>query len=498
MIKIVLTHSAFQMLKSYQLLACNQFLQNKKGRELIMTNENKTKPFGLVDKIGYLFGDFGNDFTFGLSSMFLMKFYSDVMGVDPKLVGLMMMAARIIDAFTDVAMGQIVDRSKPTEKGKFIPWLKRMSGPVCVASFLMYATWFQNMPMAFKVFWMFFSYILWGSICYTGVNIPFGSMASAITPDPKERASLSTWRSMGGMLANMFISVVLPLIVYYTDAAGNKVLSGSRMAIGAAICSICAFICYALCCKLSTERVKVEQMTEKFSFVQLLKSLATNRSLLGIVIASIFVLLSQLTLQGMVSYVFPNYFKSVEAMSAAGAVMFPAMLLIAAIATPVSAKIGRKAFAIIGMAIGAALLILAYFMHITNPWIFVGIYGLAWIGMAIFSMICWAMITDVIDDSEVQKGVRSDGTIYAVYSFARKLGQAASAGLMGGLLSMIGYTKATAFDPAVTEKIYGLTCLAPAIGFIAVILVLLFLYPLSKKRVEENVRILAERHKKEQ
>ena len=85
-----------------------------------MSNPTK-KPFGMADKVGYMFGDFGNDFTFILSSMFLMKFYTDVMGVSAALVGVMMMVARIVDAFTDVAMGQIVDRSKTTGKGKFLP-----------------------------------------------------------------------------------------------------------------------------------------------------------------------------------------------------------------------------------------------------------------------------------------------------------------------------------------------------------------------------------------
>ena len=77
------------------------------------------RPFGLRDKVGYMFGDFGNDFTFILSSMMLMKFYSDVMGIDTALIGTMMMVARFLDAFTDVTMGQIVDRSKTTKKGKY-------------------------------------------------------------------------------------------------------------------------------------------------------------------------------------------------------------------------------------------------------------------------------------------------------------------------------------------------------------------------------------------
>ena len=61
------------------------------------------RPFGIRDKLGCMFGDFGNDFTFLLSASFLMKFYTDVMGVSSGLVGLMMMVARIVDAFTDVA-----------------------------------------------------------------------------------------------------------------------------------------------------------------------------------------------------------------------------------------------------------------------------------------------------------------------------------------------------------------------------------------------------------
>ena len=91
------------------------------------------RPFGMRDKLGYMFGDFGNDFTFMLSSSFMMVFYTDIMGVPSAIVGLLMMVARFVDAFTDVAMGQIVDRAKPTKDGRFRPWIKRMCGPVAIA-----------------------------------------------------------------------------------------------------------------------------------------------------------------------------------------------------------------------------------------------------------------------------------------------------------------------------------------------------------------------------
>lgn len=457
---------------------------------------NETKKFGIADKVGYMFGDFGNDFTFILSSMFLMKFYTDVMGVSSGLVGIMMMLARVVDAFTDVTMGQIVDRSKPTAKGKFAPWLRRMCGPVAVASFLMYASWFQNMPMGFKIFWMFFTYLLWGSVFYTSINIPYGSMASAISPEPEDRASLSTFRSMGSVLAQLVIGVALPLVVYYTDANGNKALSGTKMMIASGLCSIGAVICYLLCYKLTTERVKVEQKTGKFNFKELVQTLTKNKSLVGIVIAALLLLLSSLSLSTMTTYVYPNYFNNVTAQSLGGLVGTVIMLLCATFITKLAMKLGKKEISIIGCTMSAVVFFVAFVMQIKNAWVFVAIYTIGSMGMAFFNMVVWAMITDVIDDIEVRTGNRSDGTVYAIYSFARKLGQACSSGLAGLLLAIIGYTAATAYDPDVVHGIYNITCLAPAIGFALTALSLLFLYPLGKKKVEENVAILKEKREK--
>ena len=444
--------------------------------------ENGSKPFGMKDKIGYMFGDFGNDFTFILSSMMLMKFYSDVMGVSVGLVGIMMMAARFVDAFTDVTMGQIVDRSRSLRRGKFLPWIKRMCGPVALSSFLMYASWFSD--------------LLWGSIFYTSINIPFGSMASAISAEPKDRAQLSNFRTIGATLASTVIGVILPVLVFYEDEAGNQVLSGPRTSIAAAVCSVGAVICYMLCYYMCTERVKVAQKTESFRLGDLLRDLLTNRALVGIVVCSILMLLVQLTMQGMTTYVYPNYFKNVAAQSASGMVVLVVTLVLATFVVRVQMRFGRKELAIAGSFFGAVVLAFTYFTHTHNAWLFVILSALAYVGLAAFSFICWAMITDVIDDTEVQTGERSDGTIYSVYSFARKLGQAAASGVTGGLLTMIGYSNATQFDPNVTEGIFMLSTLVPAIGFLILGVALFSFYPLNKKRVEENARILSGRKKR--
>ena len=197
--------------------------------------------------MGYLFGDFGNDFTFILSSSFLLKFYTDIMGVNAAVVGLVMMIARFVDAFTDVAMGRICDRTKPGKNGKFRPWIRRMCGPVAIASFLIYQSSLSGMPMGFKIAYLFVTYILWGSVFYTSINIPYGSMASAISAEPDDRQSLSSFRTMGGMFAGMIISIGVPLVAYDTLQNGDVVLNGGRFTIIAGVFSVLAVGCYLLC-----------------------------------------------------------------------------------------------------------------------------------------------------------------------------------------------------------------------------------------------------------
>ena len=455
------------------------------------------RPFGMRDKVGYMFGDFGNDFTFILSSMFMMKFYTDVMGIAAGLVGMLMMLARFVDAFTDVTMGQIVDRSKPTKDGKFRPWIKRMCGPVAIASFLIYQSAFANMAYGFKVFWMFFTYILWGSIFYTSINIPYGSMASAISSDPTDRAELSTWRTIGATLASLVIGVGTPMFAYEV-VNGATVLSGTRMTVIAGVFAVLCIVCYLLCFNLVRERIEVPQNTTKLNIGAMLKSIFTNRALLGIIAAAILLLLGQLGMTGMQPYVFPVYYGSASAQSMASLTGSLATLIICApFAVKLSKKFGKKELSVASCLIGGILWFVCMILRPASANGYVAFYTLAMIGIGFFNTIIWAMITDVIDDAEVKNNIREDGTIYSVYSFARKLGQALSSGLIGAVLSAIGYTAEVAANPAaypdVLSGIFNWSCIIPGAGLILVALALLFIYPLNKKRVESNVAELARR-----
>ena len=174
--------------------------------------------------------------------------------------------------------------------------------------------------------------------------------------------------------------------------------------------------------------------------------------------------------------------------------MLVGMLVAAALAKPLATRFGKAEVSAVSNIIAASVNLLLFFIRPANVWVYVAFQMIAWLGLGVFTMVSWALITDVIDYSEIRNGIREDGTIYALYSFARKLGQAASAGLSGALLTLVGYTQETAFESSVLDGIFNISTLVPAIGFGALALVLWFYYPLHKKQVEENVKILRERH----
>ncbi len=452
-----------------------------------------TRPFGMRDKVGYMFGDFGNDFTFIFASSFLMVFYTKVLGISGGMVGTLFLVARFADAFTDVTMGRIVDAAKPGRDGKFRCWIRRMCGPVALASFLMYQTAVASAPMGWKIFYMYVTYLLWGSIFYTSINIPYGSMASAITADPNERTALSTFRSIGAALAGLVIGVVTPLFIYTRDEAGNQIVRGGiTFTVVAAVFSVGAMICYLICYRLVTERVPVEEGAKRHTLSETFGAIAKSRALLGIIGAAIFLLLGQLLINTMNNYLYPDYFGNAAGISLFTVLSTVEMLaVVAPISVPLSKKYGKKESAVAGMLLSGVVFTVMFLLHLKNMWVFLVLSMIGYLGLGFFNTVIWANITDVIDEQEVVTGEREDGTVYAVYSFARKVGQALAGGIGGWALEFIGYESAEAVQTkSVLEGIYGAATIAPAAGFFLVALILWFVYPLDKQQVEKNVAIL--------
>lgn len=464
------------------------------------TNTTAVRPFGWRDNVGYLCGNIASDLTFTFCSGFLMKFYTDVMDVPAAIIGIMMMVAQIVDAITDIGMGQICDRAPETPNGKFKPWIRRIAGPVSLCSFLMYAVWFRGMSLPFKVVWMFVTYLLYCSIFYTAIIVPYGSMATAITQDPTERASIANMRHIGGTLAMTCINVILPLVVYYTDVDGNQQLSGVMTCAAAAVLSIGSFVLYMVCYHLTTERVKIPSTNTDGmkGFAKALKDTLQNRATIGVALIVIIYEFGNQGLHGMSAYLYPNYLQNVAAQSVSGVLETVVTLLMTLTVVPLVRKFGKREASAMGIGFAAACLFICYFTGTKSAVVWLVFYCLVTAGLGIWGPVQWALVGDIVDDTEVRTGTRADGGIYGVFSFARKMGQALSSGVRGIALTAIGFTTATAFDPTVTKGIFSITTLLPGFAYVLMIIVLMTIYPLSKKRVDKNAAILAERHKQQE
>lgn len=456
--------------------------------EEIMINTKKARPFGIRDKFGYLFGDFGNDFFFILVSSYLMVYFTDILHVSAAAVGVLFAVARIWDAFADVIWGRFIDSRKTTKNGKFIPWIFRMSFPLVISGVLMFVQ-IPGMSDGFNVAFAFAMYILWGTL-YSTVNIPYGSMASVITTNPVERTSLSSWRAMGAAMAGLIINVGGPLILFE-----NNVASGNRFLLAAIIFGILSLACYMACVTLSTERiVQAEQVKGKGSLKKTVKGLGKNKPLLWLLVASIIFMLTMLMIGSVNVYLFKNYFSSTVALSIVGFIQTATAFLAMPFIKPTVARFGKKEVGSVGLLLASLAYLLLFALPDVSVSLFLVLTAVGMFGMNAFNLIIWAFVTDVIDYHEYLTDMREDGTVYSIYSFARKIGQAAAAGLAGFAITAVGYDATrTTQSQEVLDGIYSLATLIPGVLFLLGFLVIAIFYPLNKKRTDNLNNYLNEK-----
>ncbi|AGT31298.1 hypothetical protein M493_04980 [Geobacillus genomosp. 3] len=454
------------------------------------SGENKVRPFGIRDQIGYLFGDFGNDFFFILVASFLMVYYTDVFGLNAALVGTLFLIARLWDAVADVAWGRFIDTRNPSKHGKFKPWIFRMSLPLVISGVLMFV-YIPGMTTGFYEAYAFVTYLLWGTL-YSTVNIPYGSMASVITSDPVERTSLSTFRTMGAMLAGLIINTVGPLILFVNNEA-----NANRFFLAAVIFGILSLACYMACYKLSTERIVLQESeSTKLNLSKTLKGLLKNKPLIWILIASLTFMVCFMLIGAVNVYLFKDYFGSAKSLSLVGLLQSVAVFVAMPFVKPLVAKFGKKETAAAGLLLAAAVYILLYFLPQLTAMQFIALLTVAMFGYGFFNLVIWAFVTDVIDYHEYLTGLREDGTVYSIYSFSRKVGQAVAGGLGGWAIAAVGYNAGLKEQTESTlHGIYMLGTLVPGLTLLVIALILIFLYPLNKERATQLAIELEEKRK---
>lgn len=475
------------------------------------SNKNNTASktvakFGMRDKLGYMFGDFGNDFFFVSVGTFLTVFYTDVLGISGTIIGWIFLLARVWDAFTDVMMGRIVDLSKPAKDGKFRPWIRRMALPLAVSGVSLFLP-VTNLTMNAKITYAVITYIIYGMM-YTAVNIPYGSMSSVITNDSAQRASLSTFRNVGSSISSALVNTLIPLFCFVPIIleSGETVEkpSGIRFLIIMIVFGICALVCYFLCHRLCTERIISESIDskekkEEVSMKATMKGVIKNKPLIVLIIVAIILLLSQQITGTINTYVYKDYFQKSGLLSIAGLLMTICTFTLAPFISTIVGKFGKKEAIVVATLTSSFFYLLLGFLHVQNVWVYLALSLCATFGAAFFNTIVWALVLDVIDFQELTTGHRSDATIYAMYSFSRKLGQALAGGLGGFALTLVGYISSSG-DAAVQQSastvnnIYNVATFIPGITYLLIALIMLFAYPLTRKKVLEITKTLQNLH----
>ena len=172
------------------------------------------------EKAAYGLGAVGKDMVYMLSASYILSYYQDILGVNAIAMGIILMAARVFDAFNDPIMGVIVAKTR-TRFGKFRPWLMIGTLTNAVILYLMFAAP-PALDGAGLVAYAAVTYVLWG-VTYTMMDIPFWSMIPAFTQGGKEREGLSTLaRSCAGVGSAIVTIITVKCVVWLGQ--GNELL----------------------------------------------------------------------------------------------------------------------------------------------------------------------------------------------------------------------------------------------------------------------------------
>lgn len=445
--------------------------------------ENSTRPFGMRDKIGYMLGDFGCNMSFAFINSYMMLFYVTCLGILPEHYAVIILIAKIWDAINDPLIGGLCDASKPRGGSKFKPWIRWASIPLLLSSILMFI-YVPNASYAVKVTLCLVTYMIW-SVAYTSVNVPYGSLQSVITTDRMERVELSNYRSIGAMLAQAPVMVILPLLIYdeYDQPKGNLFIYI------VAVMGVIGFISFMLLCNLVTERVKPqENAKEKAGYFKTLSAFFHNRPMMALTIATISYTALIMTVFTFLPYVFMYYFKNTKLIAVGSVLAGLPMVFALLLAKPLAKRFSKKqitAYPFIVSILSSGILT---FVKFKNPFVWLAIFALGMFATGFFTVLIWAMVADCIDYQEEKTGRREEGSIYATYSFFRKLSQGIGAAVISLALGASGYVQENGPNqlPGVADNIYVAVSILPLIGSIICLLSLLFMYNINEKDVQKD------------
>lgn len=440
-----------------------------------------TPKLNALQYLGYAAGDAANNLTFSMASLFLLLYYTDVVGLSALAVGTLFLVVRIWGALADIAAGRIVDKTG-TRWGKFRPFMLFGSLPLLLITIALFSV--PDLSQGGRLAYAYISYALFG-FAYSLVNIPYGSLAAAMTQIPDERAKLASVRVLGTNLAIlMLVFVVSPQIGGSGDLQRSLTLTTLTLVVVGFPLYLFTFL---------TTREQVQRAAGDVSLRDAVGMVRDNWPLMMLCLSSLLFLTGWFSVQTVGAYYARdvlgngNYFAVITLVQTLGG-------LVAALLVPyLVGTIGKKlAFVVFG-AVAAAGGIGVAFAPASIPAIPISLFAVFGLGLGVVSTLLWALESDTVEYGEWKSGVRAEGAIYSVFSFTRKLGQAVGGAAAAYVIGLGGYVAhAEQQASSAISAIKFAAGVVPSV-FILLAIAVMAAYPLSEVRFRQIAREIAGR-----
>ncbi len=446
----------------------------------------------LTEKIGYGFGDMASSMFWKLFGAYLMIFYTDVFGLPAAAVGTMFLITRIWDSAFDPIVGVIADRTH-SRWGKFRPYLLWLAVPFGLIGVLTFFT--PDWGPTAKLVYAYVTYSLMMMV-YSAINVPYASLLGVMSPDPKERNTLSTFRMMFAYIGS-FIALLLfmPLVNFFSGSskeAGEQQMGWTlAVVVIAVMCAVLFLGCFAW----TRERVKPIK-TEQNPLKDDLKDLFHNRPWWILLGAGVAALVFNSIRDGATVYYF-KYFVVEEEYTSVSlfgvsfvlsglylAVGQAANIVGVIAAAPVSNRIGKRNTYMWAMIIATVLSVIFYWFDKDDlVLIFVFQVLISICAGSIFPLL-WSMYADCADYSELKTGNRATGLIFSSSSMSQKFGWAIGTAVTGWLLAFFGFQANAVQSEEAISGIKMFLSFLPAVGTVLSV-IFISLYPLTEKKMKE-------------
>ena len=474
----------------------------------------QTNPkLSLRSKISYGLGAVGKDMVYMLSASYVLYYFQDVLGVSAVAMGIILLAARIFDAFNDPVMGVVVAKTR-TRWGKFRPWL--LIGTVTNAAvlFLMFSCP-PSLNAGGLIAYAAITYILWG-VTYTMMDIPYWSMIPAFTEGGREREGLTTLARSCAGVGSAIITIATVMAVHFLGEAFGGSDATQIELIGFKWFSLIVAIIFVVFTVLTCINVKERSTAEMktVSVKQMFRALVKNDQALAVVIAIVLINCAIYITSNLVIYFFKydfggaDWFGSYTLFNIFGGAMqiIAMMVLYPVLRNAVKLSNTRIFYICLGMSIvGYAVLLGLTFIGMGNVFVLFVPAFFIFAASGLLNILTTVFLANTVDYGELKNGSRDESVIFSMQTFVVKLASGIAAFIVSLCLSINNLKSGTEVSEADKAVDWSLKVAAssktglrmtmtiiPIIGLLAAIL----WFRKKYRRTDEKVGEIAEQVKK--